>query len=268
MPDLSQAAQEAHWYDYAYWVQNFPTVRLEPADNTHVVARTLRVPWNYADGAPPIVAVQITPRTQPAPDTGILGGADWLGLVSIIPTVGPVLSVALQIGRGLELASALKDVTTSADAYGPQFNAAPFIVPMPLDRAQIMVSRPWYAPAMVYQFSEELRTGNLRTAASAYRELTKSMLPAGTPDPPPYTHDEAALFQFVNPTAGITQAQNANGSADRNAQSAGAVTVAPSGSPGAAGVLPLVVAGGLALAGAPILLVLGVVLVLGGRKGT
>src|SRR6185295_8797357 len=168
-----QAMAEAHWFNLPYWQANFPQVRLNPSDNTHVVARTLRVAW-MSEAAPPIVAVEILPRYLPAEDRPE-GIGNILTAVSaivgvVIPGLGTVAQgvtrsvlTAANIAASAEHSLALQDWARSfqaaPDEFGPQYAPRAFTVPMPLDRAQIMVSRPWYAPAMVYQFAQELQTG-------------------------------------------------------------------------------------------------------------
>ncbi len=269
----AQALQESHWYDLPYWQANFPQIRLNPTDNPHVAPRALRVAWTSRD-APPIVAVEFLPRSMPIADrpkdySGILSGISAVVGV-VLPGLGAgtqaVIRYALtaaNVGAGIEHNLALRDwadsFTAAPDEFGPQYSPQAFTVPMPLDRAQIMVSRPWYGPAMVYQFAEELRTGSLRTTGQAYRDLLQAMLPPGWTDPLSFDAGQAPLFRFVNPLlptqAGIEQKQT------KETKTETANQISSSSLPSLASVrsvsgstLPLLVAGGLLVAGAPIIL--------------
>jgi len=272
----AQAMAESHWYDLQYWQANFPQVRLNPSDNTHVAARTLRVEW--ASGTPPIVAVEFLPRSMPAPERPEGYGDILTGISAIVGIVIPGLSAGTQaltraaltvagIGASAEHYFALQDwarsFKASPDDFGPQYSPRAFTVPMPLDRAQIMVSRPWYAPAMVYQFAQELQTGRLLTTAAAYAALLQAMLPAGWADPAPYTQGQAPLFRFVDPwaPANVGQASRLSSEASETGQTreAGATPAdrrdAYPTLPASGAALPLLVAAGLLVAGAPIVLV-------------
>ncbi len=273
MPSDTQALAESHWYDLPYWLKNFSQVRLNPSDNPHVVPRALRVAWTSPD-APPIVAVEFLPRKLEV-EARPQGAGDILtGVSAVVGLVIPGLGAAAQavtraaitaanIGAGVQHNLALRDWADSfhaaPDEFGPQYSPEAFTVPMPLDRAQIMVSRPWYGPAMVYQFAQELQTGKLRTTAQAYRDLLQAMLPAGWADPAPYGFGEAPLFRFVNPLllpepkpeirdqrSEVSQTAEVRGQRSEVSQTA---------APTAMGSLPLLVAGGLLIAGAPIVLV-------------
>jgi len=276
MSAIDQAA-ESHWHNLPYWQANFPQVRLNAPDNLHVDAWVLRNAWT-SQAAPPIVAVEILPRYLPAPEKP--GALNFLPALSaivgvVLPGTGALTQTitraaltAFNVGAGIEHAFALQDWAQSfhaaPDDFGPQYSPRAFTVPMPLDRAQIMVSRPWYAPAMVYQFAQELASGQLRTTAAAYEALLQAMLPVGLPDPPPYTQGEAPLFWFVNPMAfeitNLTEANEGNKGGQEissslsslpSVQDPGLATPAPA----SGGALPFLVAAGLLVAGAPIVLV-------------
>ncbi len=279
MSALDQAAVERHWYDLPYWLANFPDVRLNPSDNGHVDPRTLRVAWT-SQAAPPIVAVEITPRYLPPPDkpgdfTGIFavlqGVAGIVGAGSIVKLALTAASIGEGIASGIALQDWAKSFKASPDDFSPQYSPVPFTVPMPLDRAQIMVSRPWYAPAMVYQFQQELQTGKLRTTADAYRALLQAMLPAGWSDPPPDTSGEAPLFRFVNPFATVAETTNQGNGEMAISGSSAADSPTPqipvsAAAATATGALPLLLAAALLIAGAPIILAVGVGYVLWANK--
>jgi hypothetical protein len=270
----AQATAESHWYDLPYWQANFPQVRLNPSDNTHVAARTLRVEWT-SQGAPPIVAVEFLPRSMPAPERPEGYGDILTGITAIVGIVIPGLSAgtqaltraaltAVSVGAGVEHLFALQDWARSfkatPDEFGPQYSPRAFTVPMPLDRAQIMVSRPWYGPAMVYQFAQEIQTGRLLTTAAAYADLLKAMLPAGWADPAPATQGQAPLFRFVDPWAvgrdAVPSVPDQSVPALTSQERSGTLGTAslPATTANAAA-LPLLVAAGLLVAGAPIVLV-------------
>jgi len=270
----AQAMAEAHWYDLPYWQGNFPQVRLNPSDNTHVAARTLRVAWS-SPTTPPIVAVEFLPRSMPAPERPDGYGDILTGISAIVGIVIPGLSAgtqalvrtaltAVNVGAGVEHLFALQDWARSfkaaPDDFGPQYAPRAFTVPMPLDRAQIMVSRPWYAPAMVYQFAQELQTGRLLTTAAAYAELLRVMLPAGWADPAPATQGQAPLFR-VDPWAPAERASGILPEGSGGETAIPALAGGPAPAPRlaaptvATAALPLLVAAGLLVAGAPIVIV-------------
>jgi len=265
---MSAAAD--HFYNFAYWRENFPQVRLNPADNEHVPARSLRVPWR-GPGAPPIVAVEFMP--QELGRAGKPASLDWLGLASaavgvFVPGLGALGRLALSAGKaGLNVAHgiALKEwaesFQSSPDDFSPSYTPRAFLVPMPLDRAQIMVSRPWYAPAMVFQFSIELQTDSLRSTAAAYSALLAVMLPPGVADPPAYGGGEAPLFSFVNPLQSGAEKSEVRSQKSEippaNASIPLTSDLRPLTSGGASpdAALPFLAVGGLLLLGAPVLLV-------------
>jgi hypothetical protein len=266
MSAIAQATAERHWYDLPYWLANFPGVRLNPEDNKHVDARSLRVPWT-SESTPPIVAVEITPRYLSVPDKpqGLTFLPVLQAIAGIIPGVGPVVKAALtaaSIGSGIATGLALQDWAksfhASPDDFSPNYSPVAFTVPMPLDRAQIMVSRPWYAPAMVYQFQQELQTGTLRTTPEAYRALLQAMLPAGAADPAPYTQGEAPLFRFVNPLAfrieNSTEANEVNKAGEDPNSSVASLPSVQNQVSATPSALPILVAAGLLVVGAPVVL--------------
>lgn len=171
--------------DVDYWKRKHPKAFLNWEQNQHLPSRTLRVPWN-ADtmGLPPLVNVEFIPRKKPLPEVGFLAENSWLATfgslaLSTIPVVGGVLAAVAQVGATAhslyeqrEWAKKMKEFPPTA--FAPQYFPEPFTVPMPLDRAQMVVDEPWFAPAMVDQFVKEWGAGHFRSAGEAYRLVNPS----------------------------------------------------------------------------------------------
>ncbi len=221
----AEVEQAAKLRDFFYWKANYPAVRLRPEQNPGLRPDELTTPWP-GPGLAPLVNVEITPQQRKLPEKGFLEeNISWLGPLTLaIPFVGPVVSAGLSYAANVELKKWAQAWTPNASAFAPQFYPQPFQVPMPLDRAQIMVAQPWYAPAMVDQFAAEVRANQLRAASDAYAQLL------------------AAQGRASN-TLNLQATNSATG-----------------------GALPLLLAGALLVAGAPVAVPLAVVVLLGGKR--
>jgi len=174
-PTAAEAEQAAKVRDFFYWKSNYPRVELVPAQNPGLRADELTTPWP-GPGLAPLVLVQITPQQRPLPEKGWLASNPWLGLiVSSIPLVGGIIGAGLSYATNQKLKTWAGQWRPNADAFAPQFAPHPFQVPMPLDRAQIMVREPWYAAAMVDEFAAEVRNNQLIFASQAYADLVAAM---------------------------------------------------------------------------------------------
>ncbi len=205
--------------DYFYWKANYPFVALVPSQNPGLTPAALTTPWP-GPGLAPLVIVQITPRQRPFPTPGFLVGNSWLGLlVSAIPFVGGILAAGLSYESNSQLQNWAGAWKPNADEFAPQFYPKPFGVPMPLDRAQIMVNQPWYAPAMVDQFAQEVRLNQYRAASDAYALL--------------------AAMQNTNQLTSVSALPNSQGAAAKD------VITSPNPNTAASNALPLLLAAGL-----------------------
>lgn len=236
-------AEVAEWQaelrDYFYWKANYPTCRLWASQNPGIQPPSvLADPWPGGDS--PLVLVEITPRTRPKPELGFLAKNPWLGAVaSLIPFVGGIIGAGLSYAANDQLKKWAGSWKPNASEFAPQFDPRPFQVPMPLDRAQIMVREPWYAPAMVDQFAEEIRTNTLRQASEAYAALFAAMGASGQ-----------------NPLTSASALSTVQGAASLGTPITN-YAQAPSGS-----AFPFFLAGALLVAGAPVVLPIAVVVLM------
>ena len=249
---LAKVAQET--IDANYWRDNYPRVEILAAFNPALTAQDIATPWPADRGLAPLVNVTFTPRIKPDPTKDFLAKNPWLaqafGIVAIvIPVVGPIISAGLSYETNRELQKWAGDWKPSTDQFAPQYapphgyGGQPFNLPMPLDRAQIMVKQPWYAPAMVNQFADEVRVNQLGLASENYAALVAH-----------YNNDpqQTATIPGSAPPASTGE------------------RIAPNPSPTSAvaggGALPFALAGLLLLAGAPIVVPIGVFVLLERKK--
>jgi len=238
-PTAAEAEQAAKVRDFFYWKSNYPRVELVPAQNPGLRADELTTPWP-GPGLAPLVLVQITPQQRPLPEKGWLAQNPWLGLiVSVIPLVGGIIGAGLSYTTNQKLKTWAGQWKPNADAFAPQFYPKPFQVPMPLDRAQIMVREPWYAPAMVDEFAAEVRNNQLIFASQAYADLVAAM------------NSQTRLT-----TAGALP--NSQGAATKDSINL------PSAAAGSA--LAFLIAAGLLVAGAPVAVPVAVVILFAQKK--
>jgi len=236
-PTAAEAEQSAKVRDFTFWKTNYPRVELLPAQNPGLRADELTTPWP-GPGLAPLVLVQITPQNRPLPEKGWLASNPWLGLVvSTIPLVGGILAAGLSYTANQKLRNWAGQWKPNADAFAPQFYPQAFQVPMPLDRAQIMVREPWYAAAMVDEFAAEVRNNQLVYASDAYARLVASM-----------------NFQTLT-TASAPPAQGSATSRDTTSKELAAT----------GGALPYLIAAALLVAGAPVAVPI-VVIILAQKK--
>lgn len=178
---LSQ--NSAKWRkDLDYWKRKGPAVYLNHEQNTHIPSRALRIPWNPATmGLAPLVNLEFIPQKKPLPSLGFLAENTWiasLGTVALsaIPVVGTALSIVgglaatgTAIYMQKEYAKELQKIPPSQ--FMPQYHPEPFTVPVPLDRAQLILKEPWIGPAMIEGFANEWNAGSIGNARDAYLSI-------------------------------------------------------------------------------------------------
>ncbi len=254
--EFADAQQSAQLRDFFYWKQNYPTIQLLAEYNPALRPEELNTPWDYARGNAPLVNVTFTPRVKPPPTLSWLAAHPlWSQAFSLvayaIPTVGPIISAGISYETNRELRTWAASWVPNSDEFAPQYapphgaGGLPFNVPIPLDRAQIMVREPWYGPAMVDQFAEEVRVNQLRQASAAYAALVANgtrALTSGTP----------------TTSSNATPAQG--GAASKGTIPSNSITPAPGGA------LPFLAAGLLLVLGAPIVVPIGVLVLLERKK--
>jgi hypothetical protein len=260
--DAAAAKQQAELRDFFYWKANFPTVQILAEYNPAFNAGELNTPWDYARGNAPLVNVTFTPRIKPPPEKSFLAKnpllSQVLGIVALaIPAVGPVISAGISYETNRELRTWAQSWQPNSDEFAPQYappnghGGEPFNVPMPLDRAQIMLREPWYGPAMVDQFAEEIRVNQLRQASANYAVLLQNAATA-----------RAALAAAgTNALTTSSNAAPAQGAANIKGTIPSSSIHAPAG-----GALPILAAGLLLVLGAPVVVPIGVLVLLGGKK--
>lgn len=232
--EQAAATQDYQLRAYYYWKENFPAVRLVPAQNPGLRPAELTTPWP-GPGLAPLVMVQITPRQRPLPEKSWLSENSWLGLVvSAIPFVGGIIAAGLSFETNAELKKWAGAWKPNNSEFAPQFYPKPFQVPLPLDRAQIAVRQPWYVVALVDQFAEEVRVNNLRYASEQYAALVN---------------------HYQTTSSGATPAQGA----------AKLGTPLPTTN-AHGGALPILLALGLLVAGAPVAVPIAIVVLAGKKK--
>ncbi len=241
-PTAEEAAQSAQLRDYFYWKANAPFVALVPSQNPGLRPLELTNPWT-GPGLAPLVLVQITPQQRPLPEKDWLASHSWVGLLaSAIPFVGGIIAAGLNYETNSELKKWAGAWKPNPDEFAPQFYPKPFQVPMPLDRAQIMVREPWYAPAMVDEFAAEVRENNLIFASQAYARLVAAMNQSNPP------------AQLTSASAPPVQGTAIQGD------------TTPKLSAGTGGAFPFIIGAVLLAAGAPIAVPVVVVVLLAQKK--
>lgn len=184
---LDRFMREAQARDFNYWKENYPTVKLRTQDNPKVDPRDLRTPWKGKPN-PPLVQVQVTPRRKPPPDEGFftsIGG--WLSPVLAVafPGVGTVLGAAIALAQAGEAKSFAGKWKVSQSAFEPQYDPVPFLAPVPLDRAQLILTMPWYAPAVILDFVDSVNKGDFNRMMQVFDNLrgidpvNSNLLPEG-----------------------------------------------------------------------------------------
>jgi hypothetical protein len=150
--------------DYWFWAANYPKVELLAKDNKGVTQAYLDTPWDNSKGLAPIVIMSVTPRQRPIPSvplwTTVIGYVAQV--VSFIPVIGTAVSMAMKFAaaqgvRQWAMAIANQDYSSINGIFSPQYYPKPIQVPMPLDRAQIILAQPVYAVPMISQFIDEVR---------------------------------------------------------------------------------------------------------------
>jgi len=167
-PAAQQAITEFAITDYWFWRSNYPKVELRAADNQGVSQAFLDTPWNNASGLAPIITLTVTPRQKPIPDvplwTTVLGYITKV--ISLIPGLG-VIGMAINMAMKIAAANGIRawaneissyDYSSIHGMFSPQYYPKPIKVPMPLDRAQLMLAQPVYTVPMISQFIDEVRT--------------------------------------------------------------------------------------------------------------
>jgi hypothetical protein len=165
-PAAQQAITEFSISDYWFWKDNFPKVELLAKDNQGVSQAYLNTPWNNVNGLAPIIIMEVTPRKKPIPAvplwTTVIGYV--AKVVSFIPTIGTVVSMAMKMAAASGVRSWANSIATDTDystihgIFAPQYYPRMIQVPMPLDRAQLIVAQPVYAVPMIAQFIDEVRS--------------------------------------------------------------------------------------------------------------
>lgn len=182
-----------------YWKRWGPKVELLPAQNKHLSRELLLTPFaavcNHtgksvasvtplADGAvstgnaiglisggvvpsppagfcqnPPMVFLQVTPQTKPAPRLSWFAkNAHWLSLaVSVIPGIGLIgtaVSQGIAVAQKQALNAAVKGIRPSASVFEPSYRPRPFLVALPLPFAQFALVEPWRLPLMSWRIRD------------------------------------------------------------------------------------------------------------------
>lgn len=192
--EIQRASEPEKWRaDYEYWRIHYPTVRINPDQNPHVEPRLLRNPWNPDRGIAPLVNVEFYPRKKKKPKKGVfMKLADFLGpaagiILAPIPVVGPALAIGASVAIGQATIKDMKDWAEEIgefppSAFAPQFEPEPFTVPLPLDRAQILLKEPWFSAQMVNQFVQETKDQRIRDLNEAYLQLAGQSLAKREPE--------------------------------------------------------------------------------------
>ncbi len=123
----AESAEQRAAANYNYWRENYPSVNLKPADNPELDPFILRNAWT-GPGLPPLVKVEIIPRSKPKPEKGFLASSfgQILGVVAnIIPVVGTAVSLGLALGSSAQAKSYAAKWKASLSAFEPQYDPAP-----------------------------------------------------------------------------------------------------------------------------------------------
>lgn len=158
-----------------FWKGVYPKVELRAIDNPGVDYRLFDMPWQSAWGNPPLVFVNVTPRSKPLPETSgaLQTAALFAPVVALIPVVGTIAAIALSVtaaadqkGRISKFLGAMASVTNSE--FEPQYYPQPFPVLLPLDWAQLAVREPWRLPSLWDAFKHRIQ--------EAQRQATQVLL--------------------------------------------------------------------------------------------
>lgn len=183
--------------DYNYWTANYPTVEMKPEDNPNTDPNLLKLPYNgdcwsfsykgnvvygrstslpfnpaarggtKCTGAP-LTLIRVTPRQKPIPKLGWLASNPWLStVVSVIPIVGQYVGIILKIASASQIKNYAMAWQTPVDAFQPQYYPQAFFVILPLDRAQVAVSQPWFVPYLHKQFQSQIQQASLNVMGFA-----------------------------------------------------------------------------------------------------
>jgi len=167
--------------DFSFWKQNYPAVSLLPGENPHIDPILLRNTWP-SNQPPPLVNLHVLPRKKKMPELGFLAEVFTgpLGaIIAAIPTVGQVIALVGSMAAGAEMSKYAKDFQRGipSSVFEPQYEPKAFTVPLPLDRAQLAIEKPWLLPALVEQFRQEILNQNILSMNVAYYQLTGEGLP-------------------------------------------------------------------------------------------
>lgn len=155
--------------DFDFWKAHPPRVELRPEDNLHVEYRVITSPWlgNFGprgSSSAPIVRVRVTAESRDFPSfSSALGKLSGIlsPIASLIPTVGPVLSLGIGLAGSVTeaktQAAAIRTLTKiPVSAFAPTIAARPFYIMLPLDDAQQAVLAPWRTPSLLAEFDARL----------------------------------------------------------------------------------------------------------------
>lgn len=188
--EWNKSQNPAKWrQDYAYWRTNFPTAQIHPEDNEHLTPEQIATPWNSQNGPPPLINLRITPRQKPLPEQGFLAKYDWIApVVSIVLAAIPVVGiVAATLASAMINAATANQVKSWArelgefppEVFAPQYFPQTFTVPMPLDRAQRLVSQPWYIANEVDRFIKEYSNDQIQVLQGQYEGVAGDRIGEG-----------------------------------------------------------------------------------------
>jgi len=208
----AEAADASHSADIAFWRNVYPSVELRATDNVGVDFRLLTMPWSVNYGNPPLVFVMVTPRKKDLPKTtGLLQTVGMFApILSIIPVVGTVLSIALTVASSVDHAERIKNfigaaTSVTASEFEPQFYPRPFPVLLPLDEAQVAVEQPWMLPALWHDFKKRILEAQKRMAQQL----------AGVPSTLTLSGDLNPQVVSVTPPGGVSPGESNQAWVDR-----------------------------------------------------
>jgi hypothetical protein len=239
----TEAQRDFQLRSYNYWKENYPTVRLLASLNPAFTQAQLDTPWR-GPGLAPIVIVEITPRQRPLPELGwVASNISWLGLVaSVIPLVGGIIAAGLNYETNHEVHKWADAWKPNSSEFAPQFSPRPFQVPLPLDRAQLIVMEPWYALAIVDEFADEVFKNRYAYASEQYAAMLAAQ--------------NGETLTQLTPASALP---NTQGTAQKDT-----ITFPTDAAAGSA--LPFLIAAALLVAGAPVAVPVAVVILFAQKK--
>jgi len=172
----------------AYWKSNYPNVQILPEQNPQIDRKWLYETWPDSMGPSPLVNVQITPRQKPLPTKGFLASNSWLSaIVSVVPVVGVVLSVAVAEASAAQMKSYQNAFQAESDNYKPQYYPKPFNIILPLNDAKLIQNQPWYAENVATNFVNSINMAQLNQMTDTYNSFARSTQQQAPQDQTPAT---------------------------------------------------------------------------------